>query len=162
MNFVFNINITNNGMKKIIFALLLGASQALIAMPCFVTLVKDSCWLSYNVTIEVLQADTNKKISQFVIPQGTAWGRQSFDCKPGDTLKFSSSFYPVFWKNDENKVYLSQSNWQLPTSGGNKNQGVALQLCFSKDFIEVPFPPTGTSTCVCKTDDIPPVSLDKK
>lgn len=127
------------------------------AFPCFVTLVKDSCWTDYNVTVTIATAQTGKQVASVIVPQGQSWVRQSFTCQPGESLAFSAIFDPVFWENDKGKVYPGQSNWQLPQAIKKGETAWNINVCYPSEFAEVPLPPQANGSCKCITENIPPV-----
>ena len=127
------------------------------AFPCFITLVKDTCWANYNVTVDVMSSENGKKRATVLIPEGTAWSREKFECKPGDTLQFQATFFPVFWEKDRDRKYAGKSNWPLPQKPKKDETAWNLVVCFAKDFSEIPFPPDAEGNCRCETKDIPPV-----
>lgn len=125
---------------------------------CFITIVKDTCWTDYNVTVDVLDADNaNQKLVTVIVPTGSAWNRQKFSCKPSQKLKFQARFTPVFWKKDAGKVYNGTNYWILPDKPSPDETAWNLTICYPKQFSEVPFPPTGGGNCKCETKKVPPV-----
>lgn len=146
-------------MHKIVMMLLgFGFSMQIQAFPCFVTMVKDSCWGNYNVTVSVSNVKTGKLITSVIIPQDQFWARQSFSCEPGDAMSFSAVFTPVFWENDKGKTYPGQRTWQLPQEIKKGDTAWNINVCYPAEFAEVPLPPEATSNCTCDLDKIPPVN----
>ncbi len=144
-------------MRKLLGLLWGVFSTQLYAFPCFVTLVKNTCWTDYNVTINVTNADTTAPILSATIPQGQSWVRKKFDCQPREALSFSATFTPVIWQNEAKKIYPGGHNWFLPEAVMKDVTAWNLTICFPKEFSEVPLPPTALNNCECKTDDIPPI-----
>jgi len=135
----------------------LGISVQSYAFPCFFTIMKDSCWTSYNVTVTAYDAMTNKEIVNVVIPTGTSWEREQFACDPKQKLRFQAQFTPVFWESDTGKIYNGQNFWTLPDQVAAGDTAWNIRLCYPKDFAEVPFPPEGTSNCKCDDSAIPAI-----
>jgi len=127
------------------------------AFPCFVTLVKDSCWLNYNVTMSIVNATTGKLITSIIVPEGQSWTRASFACQPRDTMSFSAIFTPVFWETDKGKIYPGQHDWQLPQTINAGETAWNINVCYPAEFAEVPMPPEANNQCKCDMAKIPPV-----
>ena len=145
-------------MRQIVFMLMgLCVSFQSQAFPCFLTLVKDSCWTNYNVSVVVLNATTGEPINTILVPQGKSWDRLQFDCQPGLQVSFSATFTPIFWANDAGKTYSSQRNWSFPASIAKGDTAWNVTLCYPSEFAGVPLPPDAGSHCSCNTDSIPPV-----
>lgn len=145
-------------MIRLLFTvLILGFSLSANAFPCFLTLVKDSCWTNYNVTVVVTNAGTGDAIVTATVPKGKSWVRVPFTCQPAQALSFSATFSPVFWQDDTYKTYPSQHNWYLPETVKAGATAWSLTLCYPSEFSEVPLPPDASGNCGCQTDNIPPV-----
>jgi hypothetical protein len=127
------------------------------AFVCFLTMVKDSCWIKYNVTVDVIDASTGKTIETVIVPTNTPWVRQKFTCQPQQKLKYQAQFNPVFWADDKGVIYNAINYLTLPAAVQPQETAWNLNLCFPKQFSEVPFPPEGTGKCICDTSNIPPV-----
>ena len=141
------------------FTIMLGLAGVtnVFAFPCFLTLAKDSCWLNYNVTVDVLAGHTGHVLVSALVPQGTAWTRVKFDCKPGETLTFSASFTPIFWENDDGKHYEGLNERTLPEAPGAGETAWNIKLCYPQEFAQGPFPPEGNGSCACDMGNIPPI-----
>ena len=126
------------------------------AFPCFITMVKDSCWTQYNVQVSINSA-TGKVVATSSIPEGKSWDRQEFSCQPEETLSLNASFTPVFWQADTGKIYASRHNWSLPQEIKKGVTAWNITVCYPRDFAEVPLPPGAGTNCKCVTDTIPPV-----
>lgn len=127
------------------------------AFPCFITLVKDSCWTKYEVDVNVINSTSGDLISTVSAAEGDSWAREQFNCQPGENLSLKASFSPVFWEQDKGKVYAALHDWTLPATIQKGETAWNIMICFPAQFAEVPMPPEGGSNCVCKTDDIPAV-----
>lgn len=143
--------------KLFVMLLSLSFSMYAQAFPCFLTMMKDSCWTNYNVTVNVTNATTGKLITTVIIPQGQAWARQQFNCQPADTLSLAATFTPVFWESDKGKVYSAQHNWTFPQTIAAGDTAWNINVCYPAEFSEVPLPPDAGGSCACDAKDIPPV-----
>lgn len=132
-------------------------STAVLAFPCFITLVKDACWAEYTVTMKVLDASANKTVATIVLPKGKNWGRVEFSCVPQEKFLYLAQFTPAFWQGTENTVYKAQEYISVPATITAKESAWNLPVCFPKDFSGVPMPPTATAPCTCDFSNIPPV-----
>ncbi|WP_133130069.1 hypothetical protein [Legionella yabuuchiae] len=146
-------------MNRIIACLgFLGLSAPVWAFPCFITLAKDSCWEDYNVTVTVQSVmNDSKALATIVVPEGSTWGRQQFECQLKEELGFVAEFNPVFWEGDSGKKYQGAHFWFLPEQHTGDETAWNINLCFPKDFSEVPMPPQAGSKCTCDFSKIPPV-----
>ena len=144
-------------LKLIVMVLGWVLSMQLHAFPCFLTMVKDSCWANYSVTVDVLNAGTGKPITTIIIPQGKSWTRQQFSCEPKDVMSLKATFTPVFWENDATKIYPSKRDWSLPETIAKGDTAWSITMCYPADFSEVPLPPDANGHCICNTQEIPPV-----
>ena len=127
------------------------------AFPCFITMVKDSCWAQYNVEVKISDSATNKVVATSSIPVGKSWDRQKFNCEPAETLSLRASFNPVFWESDTGKTYAARHSWSLPLTITKDESAWNITVCYPKDFSEVPMPPEAGNNCKCVTDNIPPI-----
>src|ERR1700730_9161796 len=124
-------------------------SMPLHAFPCFLTLVKDTCWTNYNVTVTALRANNGKSLTQVTIPQGKSWARQPFDCEPAEELSFTAVFSPIFWASDKGKTYAVLNSRLLPSTIKKGETAWSLTLCYPADFSGVPLPPDAGEACHC-------------
>lgn len=127
------------------------------AFQCYLTLMKDSCWTNYNVTVTVTDTKTNQVLTTVIVAQGSQWYRQSFTCQPGQNLMFQATFLPVFWQSDQGRVFSGSHYWQLPAAVQGNDTAWNVPLCYPADFSEVPLPPDATGNCQCSTKGIPPL-----
>lgn len=149
-------------LKYLILAVGLGFSGQLLAIPaaisCYLTLAKESCWLKYNVSVNVIDAQTNKVLITVGVPAGTAWVRQPFPCLARENLMFNAKFAPVFWAEDKDKVFSGKDFWSLPSKINPGDSAWNENICFPKDFAEVPLPPDNvTKGCECDFKSIPAI-----
>lgn len=132
-------------------------STQILAFPCIFTLVKDSCWTDFNVTVVVTDVQTNKPIMSITAPKGKSWQRQSFECQPGQKLVYSATFNPVIWEGTEGRVYHAQQYWSLPESHTAKQAAWEIPVCYPAAFSEVPLPATGGENCRCDFLSVPAI-----
>ena len=144
---------------RIVLAIVISwLSLSAYAVPCYLTLVKDSCWKMYDVTVDIKDAVTNKQLGSIIVPLGTAWGRQAFECSGGETLALFAKFSPAFWSTDEDRVFSGQRYWKLPDALKPGEVAWNVTVCYPKYFANVPLPPNATSNCMCDVDNIPKIS----
>jgi hypothetical protein len=136
-------------------------SMKTFASTCYMTLMKDNCWTNYDVTVTVTDASSNKLLTTINAPTANSWGRQKFDCQPGESLAFSAVFSPVFWQKDEGKHYVGSRTMRLPETMKEGHTAWTFSVCYSAAFSEVPLPPEAKGNCVCDPSGIPPVTVDK-
>jgi hypothetical protein len=141
--------------KPYIALLSLVASAQSEAFTCYVTLVKDSCWTSYNVTVDVLEAASDKTILTMTVPEGKSWVRESFNCEPGQKLVYRAQFSPVFWESEKGKTYPAKSYWSLPGTINAGETAWEVPICYPEAFAAVPLPPKATSNCRCDFSAVP-------
>ena len=132
-------------------------SQQTFAVTCYLTMVKGECWKSYDLTVDISDADTGKAIKTVLVPEGQAWIRQEFDCKPGNTIALAAKFSPVFWERDDDKTFQGQRYWKLPDVIKPGETGWNVTVCFPAQFADVPAPPAGNSHCHCNFTNIPKI-----
>ena len=142
-----------------VIMLLLGVVTSIdaLAFPCFITMVKASCWADYTVTVSVTKPGSDKKVATIVIPIGKSWIRQAFSCEPADTLSLKATFTPTIWESDEGRIYSASRDWRLPQAVVKGDTAWNIPVCFPNAFSEVPVPPNASGDCGCVYDDIPPV-----
>ncbi|MGQ3889381.1 hypothetical protein ACQUW5_10155 [Legionella sp. CNM-1927-20] len=151
-------------MKKQILLGLSGIlfSSQLLAFQCYLTLVKDTCWTDYAVTVKVLDAQNNDvNLSTLTVPKGQSWGRQPFTCQPNQKLLYQATFEPYIWENQKNTVYNAISYWTLPSAAKPGESAWEIPVCYPKAFSEVPLPPQATNNCVCNFSQVPPIPPKK-
>lgn len=140
---------------KKLFLLMLFTPSALLAFPCYITIVKDSCWTNYDVTVTMSNLQTNTKVASVLVPKGKSWEREQFTCDAAQTLSYVATFQPVIWENQANTLYRAVSFWDLPKTIGAHDLAWNLTACFPRDFSGVPTPPTSAGNCSCDVSHIP-------
>lgn len=132
-------------------------SSSIWAYTCYFTLAKDSCWLKYDVTVNVLDARTSKNLLTITVPAGKSWERQTFSCEAGQKLLYKAQFSPNFWEADKGKVFMAKNYWSLPDAMKSSGTAWTVNVCFTNDFSNVPAPPDSTGRCACDFSSIPAV-----
>ena len=122
---------------------------------CYFTLAKDSCWISYNVSVDVLDAQTDRVLTTVEVPAAKAWTRQAFTCDASQKLMYKARFTPAFWKSETGKIYSAQNYWSLPAAINTGDTAWNISVCYPADFSEVPFPPDAKGNCRCDFTVIP-------
>lgn len=143
--------------KYLIALLCWGMTVFAHAFPCYITVVKDSCWTKYNVSVNVIDSSHEKSIMTVEVPKGKSWSRQLFACEPQQTLTFIGSFNPVFWKDDVGKTYPAHRSWSLPEEIASGDTAWNINVCYPNDFASVPLPPDASGNCKCNMEIVPPV-----
>lgn len=134
-------------------------STPLMAFPCFFTLAKDSCWIDYDVTVVVTDADTSQQVLSINVPKGKSWTRQAFTCQTNQKLLYTATFEPTIWDNGKDAVYSAQHYWALPSAPTSKEKAWEIPVCYPAAFAAVPFPPNVSGNCQCDFDSIPAIPL---
>ena len=127
------------------------------AFSCFLTMVKDSCWTNYDVSVTVKNTATNAPVAMITIPKDKSWAREEVTCQPMESFSMEASYSPVFWESDEGKVYPARREWLLPKEIEKGQTAWSLTVCYPAEFSEVPLPPDAKGNCACDTSVIPPV-----
>jgi len=127
---------------------------------CYITVAKDNCWANYNVNVEVIDSLSSNVLKKLEIPKGKTWDRQSFECDAMQKLMYQARFTPVFWKGEENKVYSAERFWFMPEKINPGDKAWTIDVCYPKDFGQVPMPPEAGGDCKCDFSSIPPLKLD--
>lgn len=130
-------------------------AEGALAFPCFITMVKDSCWTDYTVTIEVLDAEKDNILTTIVIPKGESWSRGRFEARPKHHFMLRAKFEPAFWAADAGKMYYAAHYWILPDAVQGKTTALHISACYPEGFSGVPLPPKADSTCACPKPDMP-------
>jgi len=130
-------------------------AEGAMAFPCFITMIKDSCWTDYTVTVEVLDSETNAVLTTIVVPKGEPWSRGRFEGKLKQHFMLRATFEPAFWKAEEGKVYYAKRYWKLPDAVKTYTTAVHVTVCYPESFSGVPLPPGAGSTCTCPKQAVP-------
>ncbi|CAM2975358.1 hypothetical protein [Legionella worsleiensis] len=130
-------------------------SAPLWSFKCYYTLVKDSCWTNYEVSVDVMDSAKQDKIFTITVPKGESWGRVEFSCTPAQSLMYFSRYSPVFWESEKGKVYPAIRSWSLPGTINPGDEAWTLNICFSADFSQIPLPPDAKGNCKCDMSAIP-------
>jgi len=136
------------------------SSGSLWSFNCYYTLVKDSCWTNYNVSVDVLDVAAGTVITTAIVPAGKSWTRLSFGCQPNQKLMYRAKFSPIFWASDAGKTFEAQNYLSLPAAINPQDTAWDLSSCYPADFSEVPLPPGATGNCQCDFKSIPAVSTE--
>ena len=105
----------------------------------------------------IIDEDTKKQVTMVEIPKNEFWGRQTFNCEPGQKLMSQAIYDPIFWDSEKGKVYTSKRFLALPTSIKPDDKAWNISVCFPNDFSSVPFPPDANGNCGCDFSKVPPV-----
>lgn len=144
-------------LKFLILLFSFGLSFPTHAFNCFLTIAKDSCWLNYNVTVDMIDTKNGKTVASVVIPEGQAWTRIPFGCQPDQSFSFQAKFSPAFWNQDTDKVYPGHHYWSLPKLIKKGEAAWNLTICYPNSFSGVPLPPDASGQCLCNIKNIPAV-----
>lgn len=144
-------------MKRVIvsFFLWLALSSSAFAFKCYFTLVKDSCWLNYDVKVNVIDTLSNKVLLTASIPRGKSWVREEFSCQPTQNLLYTATFSPIIWEKDTGKEYRALRYWTLPGDIKPGEKAWNIPVCYPAAFSEVPLPPEATGNCHCDFSQVP-------
>lgn len=129
------------------------------AFPCYFTLAKGDCWLNYQVTVKVMDAATNKMITEVSLPQGKLWERQAFNCAPGSQLYYTASFSPAIWSGDEKKIWRTKRFKNLPLAPQITEAAWNIEACYPTEFAGLPIPSQAKNDCPCDFSKIPAPQL---
>ncbi|QMT60954.1 MULTISPECIES: hypothetical protein [unclassified Legionella] len=145
----------------ILISSLISSSSLWAEITCYYTLVKDNCWIKYDVSVDVMDAVSAKILTTITVPVGKSWTRQTFPCEPGQKLMYQARFSPIFWQSDEGKTYLAKNYWSLPNTINPGDSAWNVTVCYSSDFALVPLPPNAPGNCSCDFNDIPAIPPKK-
>lgn len=144
-------------MKYIALLMSLLFSTQVFSVTCYMTMVKGNCWKSYDLTVDVTDADSGKPLVSVVVPSDQLWVREKFECKAGETIASKATFSPEFWAGDEKKFFTGKRYWKLPDVMKEDETGWNVTVCFPTQFSDVPTPPESNSNCNCDLSAIPKV-----
>jgi len=144
-------------LTKIVALSSLLVSSQVLAFPCFMTAVKDSCWGDYDVTVVVRNAITGDTLTTVEVPKGQFWTRVPFTCEGGQRLGYSATFEPTIWDSGKGAVYQGTQYTLLPLAPKPTEKAWEIPICFPAAFPGTPYPPTASGNCKCDMKSIPPV-----
>lgn len=128
------------------------------AFPCIFTVMKDSCWINYDVTVVIKDIRDDKPMLSVTVPKGKPWVRQRLDtCKAGQILTYSATFSPKIWEGDETTTFYVHQTWDLPKEVKPKETAWEVRICFPEIFAKVPLPPKAQANCSCNFDAVPAI-----
>src|SRR5680860_214624 len=128
-----------NFLRVFIILVTIVMTASVQAATCFITLIKDSCWLNYNVTFSTFDAEQDKELATLTIPAASAWARKSFECTLSQRLKFQAQFTPTFWDSGVGKIYNSKTHKTLPAVMKPGERAWHITVYYPRDFSEIPF-----------------------
>lgn len=143
----------------IFFALILIHPGYAKEIECYLTVVKNDCWKTYNVDVTLTDLASKEKIVSLRAPSGKLWSRDKFTCTLGKVLEYSATYSPVFWQTDQGKVFYSNKYWTLPESLAENQAALNITICFPEQFVGTPIPPDATAKCKCDTSVAPEIKL---
>ena len=138
----------------ILFLAFISSSQ-LWAITCYYTLAKENCWSKYTISVDVIDAMSNKVLTTVTVPEGKMWVRQTFPCEAAQKLMYQARFSPMIWESEKGKVYPAKNYWSLPTEIHPGDTAWNVSVCYPEDFSQVPLPPEATGHCSCDFKSIP-------
>lgn len=145
--------------KSLVCGLSLLMSSPIWSFTCYYTLAKDNCWTNYNVSVDVVDEQTQTVLTTVKVPAGKSWTRQQFECEPKQKLMYRAQFTPAFWDNEAGKVYSALRFWFMPDTINPGDKAWTIPVCFPEAFASVPFPPDAqTGNCSCDFSVIPAVA----
>jgi len=127
------------------------------AFPCYITMVKDSCWTSYSVSVDVIDVTNKKVVATMSMPNEKSWDRKEIVCQPKQTVSLIATFSPAFWEKEENKKYYGKRIWSFPEEIKKGDGAWNMTICYPKDLQGIPLPPDASGKCTCETKDIPAI-----
>lgn len=127
------------------------------SFPCYITLIKGSCWANYDVSVRIDDVMIEKPITTLSIPTGTSWTRYEFSCKEKQTLELTATFSPAIWEKDEGKQYKGKRFWSYPETIGSSDTAWHMTICYPNDFAGLPTPAEASDGCVCDRTAIPAI-----
>ena len=122
---------------------------------CYITMIKDSCWSSYDVNVDLIDVATEKVLASMTMPKGKSWDRKEIVCQPKQMVKLKATFSPAFWEKDAGKVYYGKRFWSFPEEIKKDDKAWNMVICYANDIDGVPLPPDVSGQCVCEKKDIP-------
>lgn len=128
------------------------------SMTCYVTVVKASCWLNYDVHVKVLNGTTSGQLVTVDVPKEQQYARQTFPCNAKQELAFQAMFEPAFWDNERGMIYPGKQFIFLPAVEKTTDQAWNVPVCFPDAFSKTPYPPDAKGVCTCDFSVVPPIT----
>ena len=145
--------------RRLLLSLLsVGLVSQAQAFPCYITMVKDSCWTDYDVSVNVMDVMSEKPITTILVPSGKSWERYEFSCEEKLTVQLKATFSPIIWETDQEKSYLSKNFLSFPDEIKQGQTAWNMTVCYPSQFAGVPTPPDVSAGCICDTKSTPPVA----
>lgn len=151
--------------RKIILSSILigiGFSMQASAFTCFLTLVKNSCWTNYDVTVELTNASTGDSMVKALAPKGKTYVREQFTCEAAQAFNFSATFLPIIWESEKGKHYPGKTTWSLPPEIAKGDTAWNVTMCYPEEFSGVPYPSEASGNCKCDNINLPPIPVPAK
>ena len=131
------------------------------AFTCYATLIKDSCWLPYEVTIHIIDVQQRQEMTSVKADKGQSWARVKFDCEPGLKMLYKAEYKPVFWQSEVGRSYFAKNYWSLPMTVDKDTSAWEVQIFYPRNFSEIPFPPDAVGNCKYNLQAIPVIPKAK-
>ena len=125
------------------------------AFPCYITMIKDTCWSGYDVNVDVIDVATEKVLVTMNMPKGKSWDRKEIVCEPKQTVSLQATFSPTIWAKDEGKKYNGKRFWSFPEEIKKNESAWNMVICYARDIQGVPTPPDASGACACDKQGIP-------
>lgn len=143
-------------MRTLTALLLIICSTNASALTCSVKVLKASCWGNYDVTIPMHFSSNAGSRRTVVLAKKTAKDAAKFEalvtmpCKKGDQLLYSAKFSPPIWDGGkESPDILASQKIGVILGLPDTVKDYKLDICFPRDFMEVPYPMEYNTKCKC-------------
>lgn len=147
-------------MKKYCWMLgFLGISGSSVAMNCYFTALKDSCWLNYDVTIQLISGENGATVTYLTIPKGKSWARTKISCSNGDGFSLSATFNPPIWEKDKGRVFKGNTILRVPDKLPQGYVSWDVRSTYPNNFARIPMPASTTGACRVDWSQVPEVQL---
>lgn len=117
---------------------------------CELRVVKNTCWEDYEITVDVVEAEVDKPITQVVVPKNLQSKGEQFSCPKVDKITLHGKFDPPIWQDQKGVSYKAKQVWDVPRTFPEDTERWTITVCFPNDFIAVPIPPKIQLPCLCK------------
>jgi hypothetical protein len=125
------------------------------AVPCVFTVIKSDCWGDYKVQVTLSDRNANVPLHTFDLQKNDYFQRIQMDCRPSQVIAAQAQFSPPIFNGDTGKMYNANVFWMIPVVTTEPGAGWSYNICFSKDFANVPFPLGVTGNCDCDFSRVP-------